>query len=103
MATSSRAGLGLPEGFDTWSESDQDLFFMRARWLSQARPEQLPPGGADWYIWLLLSGRGFGKTRTAAEDVAFYAMANPGYRVAVVAPTFADVRDTCVEGASGLL
>ena len=51
----------------------------------------------------MLAGRGFGKTRTGAEDVAWYAMTNPGAQIAVVAPTFNDVRGTCFEGVSGLL
>lgn len=50
----------------------------------------------------MLAGRGFGKTRAGAEDVAGYAYANPGSRIAVIAPTYADARDTCVEGESGL-
>lgn len=54
-------------------------------------------------MWLLLAGRGFGKTRTAAEDVSAFGLDNPGSRVAVIAETFGDGRDTCVEGESGLL
>jgi len=54
-------------------------------------------------VWLALAGRGWGKTRTGAEDVAWFACANPGVRIAIVAPTAADARDTCVEGESGLL
>jgi phage terminase large subunit-like protein len=74
----------------------------RAQWLSQARPDQVTPGG-DWHVWLILAGRGWGKTRTGAEDVAEYGQNTPGARIAIVAPTFADGRDTCVEGESGLL
>lgn len=50
-----------------------------------------------------MAGRGFGKTRTGAEDVAWYGMQNAGTRIAVIAPTFQDARDTCIEGESGLL
>lgn len=67
-----------------------------------ARPEQIAPEG-DWNTWLIMAGRGWGKTRTGAEDVAWFANAHPGSRIAVVAPTYADARDTCVEGDSGLL
>jgi predicted phage terminase large subunit-like protein len=73
----------------------------RAAWRLTARPNQLTPDG-DWFAWLLLAGRGFGKTRTGAEDQAKYAIEHPGARIAVVAPTYADARDTCVEGDSGL-
>lgn len=71
-------------------------------WLNRARPAQLPPTD-DWGIWLLLGGRGAGKTRTGAEDTAWFGIENPGSRIAIVAPTSADCRDTCVEGESGLL
>lgn len=54
-------------------------------------------------MWLILAGRGWGKTRTGAEDQAHYAVTHPKSRLAVVAPTYADARDTCVEGESGIL
>ncbi|MDX2027688.1 MAG: terminase family protein [Alphaproteobacteria bacterium] len=57
----------------------------------------------DWRVWLVLAGRGWGKTRTGAEDIAHYALWNPGSRIGVIAPTYADARDICVEGESGLL
>ncbi|MDD3029968.1 MAG: terminase family protein [Alphaproteobacteria bacterium] len=50
-----------------------------------------------------MAGRGWGKTRTGAEDIAHYVQWNAGVRVGVIAPTYADARDTCVEGESGLL
>lgn len=66
------------------------------------RPAQTAPPG-DWRSWLILAGRGWGKTLTGAGDVARYGLANPGSRIAIVARTFADARDTCVDGDSGLL
>lgn len=54
-------------------------------------------------MWLILAGRGWGKTRTGAEDQAYYALTNAGARLAVVAPTAASARDVCIEGESGLL
>ena len=71
-------------------------------WFQTARPDQVAPDG-NWLTWLILAGRGWGKTRTGAEDVAFFGMTNPGVRIAVVAPTSADARDTCFEGTSGLI
>lgn len=68
----------------------------------QARPEQIPSLD-DWGVWLYLAGRGAGKTRTAAEWVAWQAITQAGTRWAVVAATFGDVRDTCAEGESGLI
>lgn len=52
---------------------------------------------------MLQAGRGFGKTRSGAEEVAWRMEDQPGIRVAIVAPTYADARDTCIEGESGLL
>lgn len=74
----------------------------RAEWILRARPDQVTPLG-DWSTWLILAGRGWGKTRTGAEDVAYYGFRNAGSRIAIVAPTYSDARDTCVEGDSGLL
>lgn len=68
----------------------------------QARPEQLPPAG-DYNIFLYLAGRGAGKTRTAAEEIVWQAIKNDGTRWAVLAPTYGDARDICVEGESGIL
>lgn len=67
-----------------------------------ARAAQLPPPG-DWWAWFLMSGRGFGKTRSGAEYVKARMMAEPGHRVACIVPDFADGRDICVEGESGLV
>ncbi len=60
-----------------------------------------PPG--DWANWLCLAGRGWGKTRTGAEDVGQFGLRNPHSRIAIIGPSFGDGRDTCVEGESGLL
>lgn len=75
----------------------------RLRWLTIANKHQIPPQG-DWYaIWLLLAGRGAGKTRSAAEWTWWEAWSKPKTRWLVSAPTAADVRDVCFEGDSGLL
>lgn len=71
-------------------------------WLYIARPNQLPPAG-DWLTWLILAGRGFGKTRCITEWAKMQARAMPGSRGAMVAATAADVRDVLVEGESGIL
>ncbi len=60
--------------------------------------QQLPPG--DWRVWLILAGRGWGKTRTGAEAVRQWKSAYP--RIGVIAPTAADARDTCIEGETGI-
>lgn len=77
-------------------------------WLVWARDEQLPPDG-DWTTWLLLGGRGAGKTRAGAEWVKGVALGRPPFaprpvgRIALVGETFADAREVMVEGVSGLL
>lgn len=71
-------------------------------WSRIARPNQLPPPG-DWRIWLLLAGRGFGKTRTVNEFVRGEVEAGRARRIALVAATSSDVRDVLVTGHSGIL
>jgi predicted phage terminase large subunit-like protein len=71
-------------------------------WTFWARGKQLPPPGG-WRVWLLLAGRGFGKTRTLAESVREAVESGRARRVALVAPTAADARDVVVEGESGIL
>jgi len=67
-----------------------------------ARSEQVEPAG-DWTTWLYLAGRGAGKTRSCAEWLAWKAVSKPGTRCAIIARTYADARDTCAEGESGIL
>lgn len=89
-----------------WPEADKVRLYghLRARlWQETARPEQLPPQG-DWSIWYLMGGRGSGKSRTGAETFSSWVTHNEPGEWAIVAPTFADGRDTCVESSdSGIL
>jgi phage terminase large subunit-like protein len=88
----------------TESEAEQ----LQYDWSFYARPNQLLPPG-NWLTWLLLAGRGFGKTRAAAEAVRALAcgptpLAGTEYgHIAIIAETAADARDVCVEGESGIL
>lgn len=70
-------------------------------WFTRARPDQCAP--SDYFVWLLLAGRGSGKTRAGAEEIWFPAFMGDGQRIAVIGPTSNDVRKTCFEGESGLL
>ena len=63
-------------------------------------PHQTPPPG-QWTRWLLIGGRGSGKTEGGAAWLLSFA--KPGIRLFAIAPTFSDVRDTCFEGPSGLI
>ena len=70
-------------------------------WRFWARPDQLAPPG-EWRVWLILAGRGFGKTRCGAEWVLDQ-VRQGRKRIALVGETKADVRDVMVEGESGIL
>lgn len=69
-------------------------------WRFWARPDQVAPDG-DWSTWVVLAGRGWGKTRTGAQWT--HEQARNNARIALVGPTAADVRDTMVEGESGIV
>ena len=84
-----------------------------SHWDIWARRDQLPPlraqNGGEWTQWLILGGRGAGKTRAGAEWVRGVALGLSGFarkparRIALVGETMADVRDVMVEGVSGIL
>ena len=85
-----------------------ELAAFQQDWDFWARDDQFPPEG-DWLTWLMIGGRGAGKTRAGAEWIRGLAGGRPGFaktpvgRIALVGETFADVRDVMVEGVSGLL
>ena len=83
--------------------ASQIAFTWRMGWYATQHKHQTLPTGNWWTIWLLLAGRGAGKTRTAAEQVGWWAWSYPNTRWLVSAPTSADVRGTCFEGDSGLV
>lgn len=68
-----------------------------------AHDNQLPPSGEGWSVWLMMAGRGFGKTRAGAEWVHAVANARAGVRIALVGASIADARAIMIEGVSGLL
>lgn len=84
------------------------LAALRYNWEFWARPNQLQPPG-DWTTWLILAGRGFGKTRTGAETIRSWVCGDTplsGGRcghIALVAETASDARDVMVEGPAGIL
>ena len=81
--------------------TDEEAAILLYDWSFWARSEQLPPVG-DWFVWLLRSGRGFGKTRTGAEWVRQRAEIDP--HIALIGQTKADCRDTMIEvGESAIL
>jgi phage terminase large subunit-like protein len=82
--------------------TDREAAELEYDWRFWARPNQLAPIG-DWQTWMLLAGRGFGKTRTGAEWVRERKQTGLYGRTALVAPTASDARDVIVEGESGIL
>lgn len=95
------------------SLDDDDLAFVLSDWQVWARDDQLPPTASDsgeaWRVWLILGGRGAGKTRAGAEWVKAKALgqhpiaSEPAGRIALVGETLGDVRRVMIEGQSGLL
>ena len=83
------------------SLTEQELRQLEYDWDFWARPQQKIPKG-DWSTWLILSGRGWGKTRTGAETVKQW-VEDGVRRIALVAETPADARDAMIEGESGIL
>lgn len=82
------------------SLNDTEAMALLHDWRFWARPEQLPPPG-DWLTWLILGGRGWGKTRTGAEWVR--ALVRKVAMVNMIGATADDARDIMIEGESGIL
>ena len=78
------------------------LRFLIEAWPVWAHDGQEPPEG-EWRIWLMLAGRGFGKTRAGAEWVSALARVHPDAAIALVGATPAEVERVMIRGASGLM
>lgn len=87
----------IVEGLST--EQQQAMLYDWGVW---RRPKQATPAG-QWRKWLIMAGRGFGKTRTGAEFIREQVNAGTAQFIALVGATAADVRDTMIEGQSGIL
>lgn len=90
--------------FNAQPEHDRIAKIAHASWVAGAHRYQIPPPlEQDYLVWMMLAGRGAGKTRSAAEALWWWAWLVPGARCLVLAPTSNDVKFTCFEGQSGLL
>jgi phage terminase large subunit-like protein len=89
---------------EAWQRDHDKAFFRNFAhdWSQWSHAGQRPPPG-DWRTWLILAGRGFGKTRAGAEWVRAQAEADGSLRIALVAATLAEARAVMVEGDSGLM
>lgn len=81
----------------------QDLLRFDADFECWAHDGQRPPPGEGWRVWLMLAGRGFGKTRAGAEWIHGLASRRRGLRIALVGANIAEARSIMVEGVSGIL
>jgi phage terminase large subunit-like protein len=98
----------------SWSHLEREAFVasltphealvLKHAWVYWGRPEQLAPTDRQWATWLVLAGRGFGKTRVGAEQVHIWAeqLGEDG-RIAMVGKDPSDIRKTMIEGESGLI
>jgi len=83
------------------SFSDREVAELLQDWPLWARPEQLPPA-SDWTTWLLMAGRGYGKTRAGAEWIVEQVRRTPNLRIALVGANYEDARAVMIDGESGL-
>lgn len=82
---------------------DDEAEQLMYEWSFWRRPVQKLPVGADWNVWMIRAGRGFGKTRTGAESVRSIVETDRVGLIGAVSPTAGDARDVLVEGESGIL
>lgn len=111
LSAAQKLALLPPELRKRWlSEQSRETLddILKGAWWWVGRPEQFRPAG-DWLVWLIRSGRGWGKTRTGAEDLLDRVFRHPvdsaGQRTEwlVIAETLNDCRTACIEGNSGIL
>ena len=121
--TSTTSGERFGSDWREWSDaqrrfllsgmSQAEIDYVTAQWdvfaHAHQRPPRLAPNGAPWLTWLLIGGRGAGKTRAGAEWIRAQALGLPPFadvpvsRIALVGETEHDVREVMIEGVSGLL
>jgi phage terminase large subunit-like protein len=87
--------------FQTEHERRHDLK-THFNWKIHARPEQLIPEG-EWRIWMIMAGRGFGKTRTGAETIRHWVDSGQYRRIALIGDNMLNAEQVMIEGISGLL
>lgn len=81
---------------------DTELSQMRNDFFLSARKEQIPPLG-NWFIWIIMAGRGFGKTFSGANWIIDEHIQGEAKNSAIIAATAADMRRFCIEGPSGVM
>ena len=105
-----RRGRSLAEMVASWDDRadlyaalpEDGIAELPHEWKFWARPGQIAPP-QPWNTWLILAGRGYGKTRAGAEYVRGWAERDGSARIALIGATHGDARATMVEGESGLI
>lgn len=97
--------LDLSKLQDLTDEEADELLHTWELWArpNQLEPDRVLPNGELWTTWLILAGRGFGKTRCGAETIIKWARNGDCRHIALVAQDSADARDVMVEGESGII
>lgn len=104
MSLAEHLDADLAEEFDSLDEQNRIAILAHTAWVTGAHAYQIPPPlEQDYHVWMMLAGRGAGKTRSAAEALWWWCWVVPGSRALVLAPTSNDLKFTCFEGQSGLL
>ena len=94
----------LAKAFEAQSIHQRIAILAHTKWVASAHAYQIPPPlEQDYTVWMMLAGRGAGKTRSAAEALWWWCWTHPETRGLVLAPTANDIKFTCMEGQSGLL
>src|SRR5205823_10787912 len=100
-ATSLGSGAELPRSDLIAALTPAEARALLYEWTFWARPNQSPPNG-EWRVWLVLAGRGFGKTRTGAEMIRARGTARNAQRLSLLAATAGDAREVTVGGERGI-
>ena len=90
--------------FDSQPDAERIAQLARVEWVQSAHAYQIPPPlENDWSIWMMLAGRGAGKSHAGSHALWWWCWTHPKSRGLVLAPTSSDIKFTCFEGVSGLL
>jgi predicted phage terminase large subunit-like protein len=95
--------IAIPDDLLAEATSEELLLYERYLKTWYPLPHQIAPEGDDWRLWMLLAGRGTGKTDAGANYIDTYAKTHPNTRIRIIAPTLGDAREACVVGVSGIL
>jgi len=82
---------------------EEEITALNQDWFMTARREQFPPTHKDWFIWVCMAGRGWGKNFTGANWIINEHQFGGAQNSSIVAATAADLRRSCIEGASGII